>query len=520
MLPRERTSDKQSIANHYELNILRGLSQNLDSSLNLDDMLYRFLCILQEHTTSKRAWIMLQRPETGRLLVRASCGLTKEEEKKETQNSAFSLSGAVFRTGGIWIAPKMGKYFPVKIAGEEPESVSVIGVPISIDDSPVGVLNSQRVFPTTVALEEDIRLLSRVADTIAQLVSLNYQVRAREEALTRALDSLKTELSEKINNFLAVGRSPVMAQAQQLIRKIAPTNAIVLLTGEPGVGKSLAARLIHELSDRNRFPFVAVNCSAFPENRIESELFGCEKDAFSGILEPRMGRLEEANRGTIFLKNIHELPLPFQAKLLRFLQDKEFEPVGGMKAVSADVRLIAASEIDLSEAVSEGTFRQDLLFRLNVFPITIPPLRERPEDLAPLVGFFSDRVRRDLGLPLKLTREAMAALEKCAWRGNVRELENFIEYLAFTVPGGLVEAKDLTLCPNFSRNEWQADACESLDALKDIERRSVIAALERNSWVQSRAAKDLGITLRQIGYRVRKYNLEHIIQQNRTIERA
>ena len=213
-------------------------------------------------------------------------------------------------------------------------------------------------------------------------------MKAREEHLIKANLSLKAELSEKSRNFFAVGTSPTMFEAQQLIRKVAPTKATVLLLGESGTGKTLVARIIHELSSRARSSFIKVNCAALPDNLLESELFGYEKGAFTGAAESKAGRVEEADGGTIFLDEIGELPMPLQVKLLRFLQDREFERLGSTKTRKVDVRIIAATNRDLSAAVADGSFREDLYYRLNVFPIRVPPLRDRREDIMPLGRFL------------------------------------------------------------------------------------------------------------------------------------
>jgi Nif-specific regulatory protein len=287
--------------------------------------------------------------------------------------------------------------------------------------------------------------------------------------------------------------------------------------GESGTGKTLVARIMHELSSRARFPFIKVNCAALPENLLESELFGYEKGAFTGAADSKTGRVEEADGGTIFLDEIGELTMPLQAKLLRFLQDREFERLGATKTRSVDVRIIAATNKDLSAAVAEGVFRQDLFYRLNVFPVRVPPLRERREDIVALIKFFSAKVCREYGCELTFTARSLDALEKYSWPGNVREMENLIERLAIIVDGGLIDVKHLSPYISHTQKEWGADDSQGLDSLKDMERRGVLAALERNNWVQSRAAKDLGITLRQMGYRVKRFGLEEIVKQRKSL---
>jgi Nif-specific regulatory protein len=311
-----------------------------------------------------------------------------------------------------------------------------------------------------------------------------------------------------------------MLRVQQLIKKVAPTNATVLLLGESGAGKTLVAEIIHELSSRSRGPFVKVNSAALPKNLLESELFGYEKGAFTGAEAPKAGRVEEANGGAIFLDEIGELPPQLQAKLLRFLQDHEFERLGGAKTRKVDVRIIAATNADLAKAVQNGRFREDLYYRLNVFPMAIPPLRERKADLEGLIEFFVNKVCARYGCDLQFTREALQTLIHYPWPGNVREMENLVERLA--IIWGTSKIGLNQLAPYLGENvaNYPGDRKNSTSqgrsgSLMDMERERIIEALERNNWVQSRAAKELGITLRQIGYRIKKYGLEESLRQRR-----
>ena len=278
----------------------------------------------------------------------------------------------------------------------EKGQISFIGVPIILNGRASGVLSVDRLFDEDVSFEEDIRFLTILAALVAQLVSLNHQVKAREEHLIKANLSLKAEHSEKSKNFFAMGTSPAMFEAQQLIMKVAPTKATVLLLGESGTGKTLVARIIHELSGRARSSFIKINCAALPDNLLESELFGYEKGAFTGAAESKAGRVEEADGGTLFLDEIGELPRTVQVKLLRFLQDREFERLGSTKTRTVDSRIIAATNRDLNEAAADGSFREDLYYRLNVFPISVPPLRDRIEDIVPLIDFFCAKISREV----------------------------------------------------------------------------------------------------------------------------
>jgi Nif-specific regulatory protein len=308
-----------------------------------------------------------------------------------------------------------------------------------------------------------------------------------------------------------------MQMLNKMIRKVAPSRASVLLLGESGTGKTLTARIIHELSQRRRNPFTKVNCAALPDNLIESELFGHEKGAFTGATQLKKGRLEDADSGTIFLDEVGELPLPVQAKLLRFLQERDFERLGSTQTRKVDVRIIAATNIDLNQAVEEGRFRSDLFYRLNVFPISIPPLRQRKADLPLLVDYFISKTAREYGRQFHFSAECMEIMAAYNWPGNVRELENLIERVAIMAENNQIQANMLPVYLFNSKKTSTFDAPVSSTAsrLEIMERETVLEALARNDWVQQKAAREIGLTLRQMGYRVKKFKLDEIIRQNK-----
>jgi len=279
---------------------------------------------------------------------------------------------------------------------------------------------------------------------------------------------------------------------------VAPTNANVLLTGESGTGKEVLARCIHANSPRADRVFVPVNCAALSPTLIESELFGHEKGAFTGAVAQHAGRFERAHGGTLFLDEIGELDGNLQSKLLRVLQERTFEKVGGRRQISVDVRLIAATNRDPKRMVAEGSFREDLYYRLNTFPLEIPPLRERPADIPALARFFLARAAKNFGKPeMELTKEAMDSLMGHDWRGNVRELENVMERMAILCERQ-VRAEDLPFGEHGS-------PLEQPTRWKDIERLAIEEALRRNHGNRTRAAKQLGISLRKLQYRLKEY---------------
>jgi Nif-specific regulatory protein len=307
----------------------------------------------------------------------------------------------------------------------------------------------------------------------------------------------------------------VMEQLQQA----AQSRSTVLLRGESGTGKELGARALHKLSKRHNQAFVKLNCAALPESLLESELFGHERGAFTGAIRTRRGRFEMADKGTLFLDEIGDLSLATQVKLLRVLQERTFERVGGSRPIEVDVRIIAATNVDLEESVRRGQFREDLYYRLHVVPIVLPPLRERQEDIPQLVGYFLQRFNSENRKSLKISSAAMDLIVSYEWPGNVRELENCVERMVVMARRDIIAPEDVPVPIHLTRPvmtpslmpfapSTSPSASSLPGAVADIERQRVVEALQRSGGVQTRAASLLGITPRQLGYRLKKYQID------------
>lgn len=301
-----------------------------------------------------------------------------------------------------------------------------------------------------------------------------------------------------------VAESKEMKRILEIVREIAKTDITVLLTGESGVGKEVIARYIHRHSLRSNQPFVAINCAAITETLLEAELFGYEKGAFTGATERKPGKFELANKGTILLDEISEMAFRLQAKLLRVIQEKEVDRVGGTKPVAIDVRIIATTNKDLAEEVKKGNFREDLFYRINVFPIRIPPLRERIDDIIPLAEFFLKRLSNKMSKNFTLTEEMKKYLLKRQWPGNVRELENFIYRAAVLSQDGILRLheEDLDL--------FEEEKPIKAGSLKDAERELIIDALKKTKGNRTKAAKILGISVRTLRNKINEYGLKDI----------
>jgi len=323
-----------------------------------------------------------------------------------------------------------------------------------------------------------------------------------------------------------VGQSDAMKQVYEAIRRVSQSQATVLLRGESGTGKELVAKAIHMAGARARGPFVRLHCAAVTETLLESELFGHERGAFTGAVETRKGRFEMAGGGTLFLDEVGDIPLSIQVKLLRVLQDKCFERVGGNRLISVDVRVIAATHRDLETMVRIAAFREDLYYRLNVVPVSLPPLRERDGDIPLLIEHFLSRFNRENNRQVRLGRDLRTLMARYHWPGNVRELQNCVERLVVmadpgsdhltvqTIPlslrGYFADMKQVTAGEHGGVRTQRSEGQPLGASLQEIDRRRLQDALERVGWVQARAARALGLTPRQVAYKMRKYGISEL----------
>jgi two-component system response regulator HydG len=349
-----------------------------------------------------------------------------------------------------------------------------------------------------------------------------FELEELEVKINRALDHRRDsgvlQILRQSNPVLEhnniVGNSPQIRKIFEIIKKIARSNASILITGETGTGKELIASLAHYNSLRATQSFVKVNCAALQENLLESELFGHEKGAFTSADRQRIGRFEQANGGTLFLDEIGDMSASTQAKVLRVLQEQEFERLGGMKTIKVDVRIIAATNKNLKEAIANNTFREDLYYRLNTVAIETPALRERKEDVLPLANFFAKKYSEELRKPISgFTPQAVKYLTRHNWPGNIRELQNAIERAVLMAESNLIGVEDLTL----SSAKGDASSIDALGIkipptgikLEDLERNTIIEALKMTNWVQKDAAELLGVSRRVLNYKVKIHNINH-----------
>ena len=518
--PEEHATGGHNAVQSLKILALAEVCKLIGNAVHLDTTLARILQVLHETLSMERATLVLIDSTRSRLSIKSSYGLTVEEEKRGIYGLSEGVCGRIFQTGLPFVIPDISRepLFLNRTGARKAsrKEISFIGVPVKIDNQPVGVLTVDCLFGEDISIEEDISFLEIVATLVSQFLQLHNAISEKEEKLVAENRSLKAELHSRFNRHYIIGQSREMQEVFRVIEKVAPSNATVLLLGESGTGKELAARAIHEASPRKEAAFIRVNCAALPENLLESELFGHDRGAFTGASSSRAGRFELADGGTIFLDEIGELPLSLQAKLLRVLQEHQFERIGGTRTLTVNVRIIAATNVNLQESVDRGLFRSDLYYRLNVVPITLPPLRDRAGDVPLLIDHFlrSSNSRNDKNV--QLTANAMEFLSNYPWPGNVRELQNLIERIVILSDSTIIRRDHvieyLNELPGPEANREAKSPVKRKTArprsLKELERQEIEDALRRNGWVQARAAKELGLTQRQIGYRIKKFRLE------------
>lgn len=422
-----------------------------------------------------------------------------------------SLPGQVFRSGQYWV----GDIHELRRSGFDDRLAAAEGVealcllPLVRCKRVLGVLCLVRLEKNAFT-HEDIDFLSQIAGQVAIAIdnALAYRkITELSDKLTQEKLYLEDEIRSEMNFEEIVGDSAVLRRVLRQVEAVAPTESAVLIYGETGTGKELIARAVHKLSQRHSYAFVKLNCAAIPTGLLESELFGHEKGAFTGAVSQRTGRFELASQGTIFLDEVGEITLELQPKLLRVLQEREFERLGSSRTLRTNARLIAATNRDLRAMVEEQRFRSDLFYRLNVFPVRVPPLRERPEDIPFLVRHFAQHFARNMRRHIDaISAETMNAFVHYPWPGNIRELQNIIERAVILSKGPMLKVPLSDLKPRTPENSHMDGAA----TLKEVERRHILAVLEQSHWIVSGpngAAARLGIKRPTLQFRMQKLGI-------------
>ncbi len=517
-----------------EVRLLREISRALGSSLDLDVVFETIMSVLARGLKMKRGTLVLEDRASGTLRIAAAHGLSREEMSRGVYQPGEGVTGAVVESGTAVAVPDIRRdpRFLDRTGARRRDMraapVSFVCIPLRLEEQVIGALSADREFVDAETLEKDQRLLQIVGSMISQAIKINRMVAIEKEELLRGAGA-KAHAESRYDQGSIIGASQPMQEVLALTEAVADSNATVLIQGETGTGKELIARVIHANSPRADGPFVAVNCGALPDSLLESELFGHVEGAFTGATRDRAGRFALADGGTVFLDEVSSMSPQLQVKLLRVLQEKEFERVGASQAVRVDVRVVAATNVDLADRVNAGGFRQDLYYRLNVLPIRLPPLRERREDIPLLVEHFMGVFSREDDKQVdKLSREALDMLTAYDWPGNVRELENCIERAIVLTRTATITVELLpeSICAprRRPRPEPARDLREALlpliaelrrgsdgelydEVIGLVERTLIAHVLAANGGVQTRTARELGISRNTLRARIASYGL-------------
>jgi Nif-specific regulatory protein len=497
-----------------ELSLLLEIGQALDRSMDLRDVVGPVLEAMAGYLGLLRGAITLLNRDTGEIFTEAAHGLSAKQRERGRYQLGEGITGKVVQTGKPMVVARVSDEpgFLDRTGSrsdQEKQDISFLCVPIKLGGEVIGAMSADLDLAQPEELDELMRLFTVVAHMLAQAVRLRQQALEEQDRLREENVRLQQELKDKFHPSNIIGKSKAMQEVYDQIAQVSQSGTTALIRGESGTGKELVANAIHYNSLRSGRPFIKVNCAALPETVIESELFGHEKGAFTGAVSQRKGRFELADGGTIFLDEIGDLSPATQIKLLRVLQEKELERVGGATTVKADVRVIAATNRNLEELIEDGRFRQDLYYRLNVFPIHVPPLRERGTDVLLLANYFADRFSRDNHKEIKrISTPAIDMLMSYHWPGNVRELENCVERAVLLSNDDVIHGHHLP--PTLQTAEASGTVHKGTlpDTLDAVERELIVEALKNSRGNKAKAARTLGISERLMGLRVNKHGID------------
>lgn len=492
------------------LSHITGLMQHLDQA---GDFIQQALNLLNQEGFEYSS-IKLLHPISDQLEVAYSSGLTSDQEKAYSYKVGEGVTGTVASSGQeitIYKTSEDLRFKDKMNLTNDSDEYSFYCFPIHLDNLVVGVFSSMCILPTPQDHQSNILFFKTLSPFIAQSLRITSKFEKFSKEFEIERQRLRRELSDKKSKSSIIGKGSKMNAIFDQITNVAPTNATVLIQGANGTGKELIADSIHFQSTRKEQPLIKLNCAALPENLLESELFGHEKGAFTGAINQKKGRFELAQGGTIFLDEIGEMPVSLQSKLLRILQNKEFERVGGEKTLKMDARVIAATNKNLAHEVEMGNFREDLYYRLNVFPIYLPTLVERKTDILLLAEHFLVKYCKENQKTIKrISTPAIDLLMSYHWPGNVRELENCIERAVIVAELDTIRAQDLP--PSLQTTDIQSPHLDNNwslpQAVENLEKEMIIEAMKKHHGHQGKAARSLDITERQMGYKIKKYKLK------------
>jgi Nif-specific regulatory protein len=505
---------KSEVRDLKQLEALYKVSQILAAGTRQQQTLTDVLDTLDKELGLNRGTITLLAPDGDEIRIEAAHNFSEEQSRRITYRIGEGVTGKVMQTGKPIIVSKVSQE-PLFLNRFErwnvtKQELSFICVPISIGNDVIGTISVDRPFEETTLLDDEMRILSIVASMIANDLRTRREAAIEHKILEDENLRLRHELEDRFRPENIIGNSNAMHDVYRQIHQVAGSDTTVLIRGESGTGKELVAHAIHFSSSKANGTFVKINCAALNENLLESELFGHEKGAFTGAIQTRKGRLEEANNGTIFLDEIGDFSPATQVKLLRVLQEKEFERVGSNRTLKTNARIITATSRNLEKCVDQGTFRQDLYYRINVFPIFLPPLRERKDDILLLADFFVEQYSKKMKKDVRrISTPAINMMVSYHWPGNVRELENCIERAVLLSSDGVIHGHHLPPTLQTSDASGTIGIGSLTERINLFERDLIIDALKRCNGNLAATARDLKTTARIIRYKIRELGVDY-----------
>jgi Nif-specific regulatory protein len=519
----------QEIELLYEIAVMLSVSEDIEESIE------KGMRMLKHNKYFDRCALFLLNDDKTQLEICASIDLTPQQRTIAVYKIGEGATGLAAKSAEPIVIENIHNNINYlnKMGALSTSSVSYVAVPIIQKDGVVGVISANINKDSQLNFDEIVRMLTILGSLSIGSLTVHRRFTKEKEEIQELKSYYQEEMLSEYKFENIIGRSKNMRQIFSMLETVAPSDATILVRGETGTGKELIAAAVHNISPRHNGPFIKLNCAAISETLLESELFGHEKGAFTDAKEMRKGRFELADGGTLFLDEIGDITPSLQVKLLRILQEQEFERVGGTKTIKTNVRLVAATNRNLEEMVKKGEFREDLFYRLNVIPINLPPLRERYEDIQLLIEHYLQKYMKTHHKKMHFSKQALEVLLEYPWPGNIRELQNTMERIVLICPEGELAPEMLNHVLPFNYQKMHMPQVEEPEpvpetvtqessspvshqdvssltksSLQDMEKEAIIKALIENHGIQTKAAKQLGMTARQIGYKIKKYDID------------
>ena len=532
-LPNEECNTCRLTFAYNEIKILYDIAVMLSSTTEVGESIEKGMRLLKRNSYLERCSLFLLSDDKNSVELYNSIDMTSQQRKMAIYKFGEGATVLAAQGGEQVVIENIHNNFNYlnKMGIVDTKSISYVAVPIIQDEALFGVISANINKTSILSFDDIVRMLTIVGTLFCGTLAIQKRFIQEKETLTDLKTYYKEEVLSDYKFENIVGNSTKMRHIFNLLETVAPSDATILVRGETGTGKELIATAVHNLSRRKNGPYIKLNCAAISETLLESELFGHEKGAFTDAKEMRKGRFELADGGTLFLDEIGDITPSLQVKLLRILQEQEFERVGGTKTIKTNVRLVAATNRNLEKMVANGEFREDLFYRLNVIPVHLPPLRERYEDVKLLIEHYLQKFMKEHRKSMSFNKQALEVLMNYPWPGNIRELQNTMERIVLICPEGIIipEMLNHVLPFNYQKLFIQPEETQTIltapipvqaqptyeptkvvtkTNLEELEKEAILQALIENRGIQTKAANQLGMSARQIGYKIKKYGLD------------